>query len=68
MVTPDVVRDVFVSAVLDIVRTPDDVVRFNQRIQRAIVEAEQAETAWLTDLAELKLRINTGFPERRRNA
>lgn len=64
MVTPTVVRDLFVRICDDLIREPQDLDRINTAIQRAISEAAETHSPWMNDLLDLKHRINTNFARR----
>ncbi len=59
-----VVASLFVSVCADFLQTPDRLVRFNTRIQRAIEQHEGMPTA--TELTQIKFEVNQEFDRRRR--
>jgi hypothetical protein len=64
MVAPIVIRDLFVQACDDLIRTPQDLASINTDIQKAIQRAEEAGSAWLADLLDIKQQINSNFARR----
>jgi hypothetical protein len=64
MVAPAVIRDLFVQTCDDLIRTPEDLSRINAVVQKAIQRAEEADSAWLRDLLDIKQRINSNFVRR----